>query len=208
MRYFHTGALAGLALLAANASLCAESSSGEEAKWIARDGFKASDWNAKAPNVKAEIIAKLRKMMTDDHEWYQENAHIALLDAGEEQTLDETIRRYKMTYWNRKKMARLMGRTTQVLLIPILADDLASKEPLQYKRYGSEFLDYPISVESSDVIRRIVINAPSLDADVKKWATGLSSQRPEELVEQMRKFWSKNSAAFVAKEYSKIASPK
>ena len=186
----------------------AESNSGDEAKWIARDGFKATDWNAKRPDVKLEIIANLRKMMANRREWYQENAHIALLDAGDERTMDETILLYKKSFWGRKRMAKLMGRTMQVLLIPTLAGDLDSQEPLQLRKYGSEFLDYPIVVDSSDVIRKIVINAPNFDADVKKWATGLSPQRPEELVEQMRKFWSKNSAAFVAREYSTIASPK
>ncbi len=102
-------------------------------------------------------------------------------------------------------MSSLLRKTNQLLLIPLLAEDLASQEKIQTEVYGEEFMDWPRPVISRRLVCEILANAPDVSPAVKKWAKdngdykremrGLSTKKAAESLSEVRKFWAKKPGA-------------
>jgi hypothetical protein len=86
----------------------------------------------------------------------------------------------------------------------MLAPDLFREEPAEMIRIQSEFLDYPLSVRSADVIRAVLVNSPDFNEDVKAWARTLSVQQPGELRNAIRAWWKVNKVAFEKKDLTAV----
>ncbi len=117
------------------------------------------------------------------------------------------MRLYKGRYGDRRRMSFRLKKTNQLLLVPLLAEDLVSQEKLQIEIYANEFLDWPRSVTSSRLICQILMNAPDVSPAVKEWAKIASKKDAPETLSEVRKFWAKNQALFAAKTYSALSVP-
>jgi hypothetical protein len=204
--------LAIFAILAANLSPLYSDELDAEVNAALAKGREAKHWKAKDANLKEQVVIRLRNLMDDkrdasDSFRWREPARVALLGIGDELAIKDTMEQYAGRGWHRMKMGKIMKQTHQLSLVPLLAKDLASDEPANRLRAEGEFLMGPRSVTSSDVICSIVANSNEIRLEVKNWIRRWSAQRPEELLSQMRLFWSKNASAFAKKDYASVAVP-
>ncbi len=140
-----------------------------EAKAFSQGGDRGSRWIQTTPADKARVIEELRVIKSG---WppnrARDEAHVALLNLGHPVTISETMRLYKGRYRARRGMSFHLKRTNQLLLIPLLAEDLASQEEIKTQFYENEFWDFPRPVTSSRMICQILINAPDVSPAVKE----------------------------------------
>ena len=170
-------------------------------------------WESKHVTLKEQVVIRLRNLMddkrdaSDSYRW-REPARVALLIIGDELAMKDTMEQYAAGRgWHRVNMAKIMKQTPQLLLVPLLAKDLASGEPANSLRAEGGTLIGPRSVTSSDVICSIVANSKEISPEVKNWIRHWSAKRPEELLSQVRLFWSKNASTFAKKDYASVVVP-
>lgn len=174
--------------------------------------WDASSWESKDANLRGKVVTRLRDLMDDkrdvsDHFRWREPARIALLTIADELAMNDTLQQYAGQGWRRVRMAKIMKQTPQLLLVPLLAKDLASDEPADRPKVEGGVYFYPRSVTSSDVICSIIENAKEISPAVKNWIRQWSAKRPDELLSKIRLFWSKNAAAFARKDYAAVVVP-
>ena len=184
----------------------------DEVKAVLSKGLQAVGWESKKPELQSMVISKLQGIMLDARDYSrdynrQRDARVALLNIGDDFTIKDTIRRYRRNYFDRRNMAKVIESTTQPLLIPLLAEDLASSEPANSLKREGEVIVGPRSVTSSAVICKLLENIPNINLEVKKWARQTSPRKPEELLEQVRIFWKENERAFMKEDYAAVLVP-
>lgn len=200
-----------VAFLASTSSLYADAVD-DSVNAVISKGTRASGWESETASMKAQVVARLQSMMLDNRDYSrdynrQRDARVELLNIGDDFTIKDTMRLYRGHYYGRRAMGAIIGKTAQPLLIPLLAEDLASDEPANtYKREG-EAIAGPRSVTSSEVICKLLENIEGISPDVKKWARRWSPHKPAELLDQMRAFWKRNATAFADKRYSAVVVP-
>ena len=204
--------LATLAILLANLSpLYADEIDAEVNAALAKN-WDAKHWESIDANLKEKIVIRLRELMDDKRDVsenfrWREPARIALLIFGDERAMDDTFQKYGMGGRRRIKMANMMKKTPQLLLVPRLATDLASDEPATSLKVEGEVFIGPKSVTSSDVICSVIANSKKISPEVRNWVRRWSTEKPAELLSQVRLFWARNAGAFAKKDYAAVAVP-
>lgn len=129
------------------------------------------------------------------------------LNQGDEAVVKDTVNLYTGKYKDRRRMTPILMKSSQLLLIPMLAGDLYSNEEVRLKRYGSEFIDYPRSVTTSAIMLRILLNSSEFNDEIGKWAKEWDGKPSELSLKVMRAFWEKNKIAFQSNAYKSVVPP-
>lgn len=130
---------------------------------------------------------------------------VLLLDLGDVATLQAVRMALEAPrYLTRAEAANHLKRSSNVAVIPTVANLLARDEPAKMVTYESEFFDFPPSVIAAEIMRRVLLNSPSVGDAVKQWARGYSFQEAARLQTDFRQWWEQNREHFAAQDYAAV----
>ena len=135
-------------------------------------------------------------------------ARLVLLDLGDEETIRDTVKKSREDFIRtRQDMMDVLKESSQPRIIAELMKDVEREEDAQPRLYNAEFFDYPISVRASEAVCRILQNSTDIDQAVKTWAGRLSIRRPEELRDQVRRWWAANKGHMTNENFRVVKPP-
>ena len=151
------------------------------------------------------LRAALRSRVSSGNLRLDSKAHLLLIEMGERTTMEETRRLYEGdSVVASFSMQRQMQRSSQPAVIPLVAQDLFRDEPAKMGRINSEFIDYPLSVRSADIIRHVLINSPEFPADVRRWAASYNTRDAEKMRNAIRAWWVLNKQQIEQVNYEAV----
>lgn len=128
-----------------------------------------------------------------------------LVDMGDGQTLKEARTVYTgSSYVASVDMQRHLQGSSQPTIISLVAPDLFREEPSKMVIINSEFIDYPLSVRSAEIIRRVLTHSPEFSEEVRMWAATLSSSEADQMREALREWWVLNKERIEQKNYGAV----
>ena len=99
----------------------------DEVNALLSEGLRASGWEQKEAQLKTQIVARLEGIMLDNRDYSrnynrQRDARVVLLNIGNTVAITDTFRLYRGHYNDRRRMAEVIAKTAQPLLIPLLSE--------------------------------------------------------------------------------------
>ena len=151
----------------------------------------------------AQVLAELKERALKTH---QSDSVLPLLKLGDPDVMQDSVFLYQKRDL-RYHTDEAFENANNPNIISLIGENLNKQESVSNYTLHGDILLNPISVQTSWIIKKIILSCPDFSTEMHNWAKALPDG-DDALRQVMRVWWNRNKTLLEAKQYGQVKPPK